>query len=91
MTRSGRVAFTAMKEVVFGVPAAMGRPHADAAEVLDSFIAGLDMPRSLGSVGIGREHFRTIAEGAMQTPWVPRNPRPVAGPDDVCEILEMAA
>jgi maleylacetate reductase len=73
------------------VSAAMGRTDEDAAEVLDGFIAGLDMPRSLGSVGIGRKSFRTIAEGAMHTPWVPRNPRPIAGPDDVCEILELAA
>jgi maleylacetate reductase len=27
----------------------------------------------------------------MQTPWVPRNPRPIAGPAQLQEILELAA
>ena len=73
------------------VSAAMGKAGMDASEALDHFIAGLGMPRSLGAVKIGREHFGRIAEGAMGTPWVPRNPRPIRGPDDVREILELAA
>jgi len=59
--------------------------------VLDAFIAGLGMPRSLGAVKIGRESFDTMAVQAMATPWVPRNPRPIAGPAQVREILELAA
>jgi maleylacetate reductase len=70
---------------------AMGRPSDAAAAVLDAFIGGLGMPRSLGAVNIGREHFARIAEQAMATPWVPRNPRPIKGPTDVREILELAA
>jgi maleylacetate reductase len=70
---------------------AMGRPSDAAAAVLDAFIGGLGMPRSLGAVNIGREHFARIAEQAMATPWVPRNPRPIKGPADVREILELAA
>ena len=73
------------------VSAAMGQPGKDASDVLDAFIRGLGMPRSLSAVGVGREHFARIAEGAMSTPWVPRNPRPIAGPADVREILEIAA
>lgn len=73
------------------VAAAMGKAGADAADVLDEFIAALDMPRSLSGVGIGREHFPAIAESAMTTPWVPRNPRPITDPEDVREILELAA
>ena len=73
------------------VAAAMGKPGANAADVLDGFIAALDMPRTLSGVGIGRENFPAIAEGAMATPWVPRNPRPIAGPEAVGEILELAA
>jgi maleylacetate reductase len=42
-------------------------------------------------VNIGREHFGRIAEQAMTTPWVPRNPRPIKGPTEVREILELAA
>jgi maleylacetate reductase len=73
------------------VAAAMGHPGEDAAEVLNAFIAGLGMPRSLGAVQIGPESFARIAEQAMATPWVPRNPRPITGPAQVCEILELAA
>ena len=72
------------------VAAAMGHPGEDAADVLDRFIASLGMPRSLGAVGIEPESFDRIAEGAMATPWVPRNPRPIAGPMQVREILELA-
>jgi maleylacetate reductase len=71
--------------------AAMGHEGEDAGDVLDAFIAGLGMPRSLGAVKIGPESFDRIAEGAMHTPWVPRNPRPIAGPAQVREILELAA
>jgi maleylacetate reductase len=73
------------------VATAMGRPGEDAADVLDAFIAGLGMPRSLSAVGIGAESFDRSAEGAMATPWVPRNPRPIAGPVQLKEILDLAA
>jgi maleylacetate reductase len=69
----------------------MSRHGKDAGDVLDEFIAGLGMPRSLGAVRIGRESFARLAEGAMATPWVPHNPRPIAGPQQVREILELAA
>ena len=36
------------------------------------------------------EHFDRIAEQAMGTPWVPRNPRRIDGPAQVREILEFA-
>ena len=65
------------------VAAAMGRPGGEAGDVLDAFIGGLGMPRSLAAVGIGREDFPRIAERRMGTPWVPRNPRPIAGPAQV--------
>ncbi len=73
------------------VAAAMGHAGEDAGDVLDRFIAGLGMPRSLGAVDVGRENFERIAEQAMGTPWVPRNPRPIDGPAQVMEILELAA
>jgi maleylacetate reductase len=73
------------------VAAAMGHPREDASEVLAAFIAELGMPRSLGAVKIGSESFARIAEEAMLTPWVPRNPRPIAGPRQLREILELAA
>ena len=47
---------------------AMGHPGKDAGDVLDDFIRGLGMPRSLGEVKIGKEHFDRIATQAMGTP-----------------------
>lgn len=73
------------------IATAMGHPGKDAGDVLDQFIRGLDMPRSLSDVKIGREHFDRIAKQAMGTPWVPRNPRPIPTPAEVKEILELAA
>ena len=72
------------------VAAAMGSPGEDAGDLLDAFIGGLDMPRSLGAVEIGPEHFPRIAEQSMGTPWIPRNPRKINGPAEVMEILELA-
>src|SRR5262252_691188 len=73
------------------VATAMGHPGEDAGDVLDAFIARLGMPRSLGAVNIGSDSFARIAEEAMATPWVPRNPRPIVGPAQVREILDLAA
>jgi len=73
------------------VAEAMGQPGKDAGDVLDTFIRNLGMPRSLREVKVASEHFDSIAKAAMATPWVPRNPRRIAGPADVREILELAA
>jgi maleylacetate reductase len=73
------------------VAAAMGHPGEDAGDLLDAFIRDLGMPRSLSAVSIGAESFDRIAEQAMATPWVPRNPRHIDGPPQVREILELAA
>ena len=73
------------------VAAAMGHPGEEAGDVLDPFIGGLGMPRSLGAVDIGPENFQCIAEQSMGTPWVPRNPRKIEGPAEVLEILQLAA
>ncbi len=73
------------------VAAAMGHPNDDAGDVLDAFIRNLGMPRSLREVKVGPEHFDRIAQQAMATPWVPRNPRKIEGPAQVREILDMAA
>ena len=72
------------------VVAAMDHPGEDAGDVLDAFIGGLGMPRTLSAVNIGAESFALIAAHAMNTPWVPHNPRPIDGPAQVREILELA-
>jgi maleylacetate reductase len=73
------------------VAAAMGQPGRDAADVLDGFIRSLGMPRSLQDVRIDPAHFDRIAELAMATPWIPRNPRRIDSPAQVREILLLAA
>ena len=73
------------------VSEALGQPGKDAGDVLDTFIRGLGLPRSLQDVRIGPEHFDRIAEQAMGTPWVPRNPRKIETPAQVREILVLAA
>lgn len=73
------------------VAAALGRPGGDAGAALADLIAGLGMPRSLREVGVTEAEFGAVAEGAMKTPWIPRNPRPIRGPADVREILALAA
>jgi maleylacetate reductase len=72
------------------VSAAMGHPGENAADVLDDFIGGLGMPRSLQDVRVGPEHFEAIAEQAMSTP-VRTNPRRIDSPAQVREILLLAA
>jgi len=73
------------------VAEAMGQPGKDAGDVLDNFIRNLGMPRSLREVKVTSEHFDAIAKQAMATAWVPRNPRRIGGPEQVREILELAA
>jgi maleylacetate reductase len=73
------------------VAGAMGQPGRDAADVLDEFIRSLGMPRSLQDVRIEPAHFDRIAELAMATPWIPRNPRRIDSPAQVREILVLAA
>jgi maleylacetate reductase len=73
------------------VSAAMGKTGEDAGDVLDRFIRDLGLPRSLQDVRIGPEQFDRIAQQAMATPWVPRNPRKIDGPAQVREILVLAA
>ncbi len=73
------------------VSIAMGHPGGDASDVLDAFIRGLELPRTLAEVGVTPQHFGDIAAAAMKTPWVPKNPRPIAGPADIVEILRLTA
>ena len=73
------------------VAAAMGFPGHNAGDVLDAFIRSLGMPRSLSDVRVSPEHFDAIAEQAMRTNWIPRNPRKIEGPADIREILLLAA
>ena len=67
-----------------------GRQGEDASVVLDEFIRGLGMPRSLGEVGVDEDQLDLIAEYTMLDFWSRTNPREITGPADVRSILEQA-
>jgi maleylacetate reductase len=73
------------------VAAAMGGAGEQASELVGRLITELGLPRTLGAVGIGRDSYDYIATAAMDTRWMPFNPRPVSGPADILEILELAS
>ena len=73
------------------VSSAMGQPNADSGDILESLITGLGMPSRLSDVGIGKDDFNDIAAKALDTPWVPHNPRPIESVKEVLEILALAA
>ncbi|WP_425089044.1 iron-containing alcohol dehydrogenase [Stappia sp.] len=72
------------------IRAAFGKPDVPAAELVDRFISDLGMPRSLAAVGVHADKMPKIAEYTMDDIWGKTNPRPISGPADVMEILELA-
>ncbi len=87
MPQSGRVAFGNMEAVVFGRPAAAeiaAEARRCGAERVFLMVSGT-LNRNTDEIDA------RMTEEAMNTPWVPRNPRPIVGPEQVREILERAA
>lgn len=62
-----------------------------AADAVRRLADGLDLPNDLKSVGILRKDFAAIAEHTMHDAGVRFSPRPITGPQDIVEILELAA
>jgi maleylacetate reductase len=73
------------------ISAALGRPGEAASVVLDAFIAGLGMPRTLAEIGVGEDQLQRVAEYTLLDIWGRTNPRPVSTADDVMQILRLAA
>ncbi|MBN9087495.1 MAG: iron-containing alcohol dehydrogenase [Reyranella sp.] len=73
------------------VSEAFGKPAEPAADLVANLVATLGLPRRLSEVGVGRDRFREIAEKSMHDRAVLNNPRPIKGPAEVMEILELAA
>ena len=69
---------------------AMGDAQADAADICARFIEGLGLPHRLQDVGVEKADLDRLSELTMKDRWTATNPRPVKGPEDVREILEMA-
>lgn len=72
------------------IRAAFGKPDTPAAKSVDRFISDLGMPRSLAAVGVGEEQLTKVAEYTMDDIWGKTNPRPIAKPEDVMELLQLA-
>ncbi len=72
------------------VSVAFGHPDREAADLVHGLVAALGLPTRLRDVGVTREQFQEIAENSMHDRYIPANPRKIAGPADVVEILEMA-
>jgi maleylacetate reductase len=69
---------------------AMGAPDRPAWELVKALIASLDQPVTLRAVGLKRDDLDEVARRALGYHPVKVNPRPVADPADVREILELA-
>jgi len=69
----------------------LGAAGLSAATAIGNLVRGLGLPADLKSVGILPEDFEAIAEHTMHDRGVRSNPRPISGPEDIVEILEIAA
>jgi maleylacetate reductase len=70
------------------IAAALGAPGRPAAEVLDTFISGLGLPRRLRDVGVKRDDLQRIATNCMLDDWTFSNPRKINGAQEIVPILE---
>ena len=64
---------------------------AAAGDLLAEFIEALGMPGRLADVGVTPDQFEKAAKLSMHDRWIHTNIRPIKGPDDVMEILRLAA
>ncbi len=72
------------------VAAALSCPGTRAADAVADLIRALDQPTRLRDAGVAKEALPKIADLAMGNVWVRTNPRKIAGPADVMEILDAA-
>jgi maleylacetate reductase len=70
---------------------AFGKPDMPAADLVAGLVQSLGLPGRLADVGVSKDRFREIAEKSMHDRAVLNNPRPIKGPEQVMEILDLAA
>jgi maleylacetate reductase len=73
------------------IAAALGAPELEASDAFAAFIGKLGLPRTLSEVGVGEDKFRLIGENAMLSIFTRSNPHPIREPQDVVQILRLAA
>jgi maleylacetate reductase len=69
---------------------AMGAGGERASEVLDAFIRGLGMPRTLREVKVAEADLPRLAQNCMLDDWTFSNPRKISAPEEVMQILRAA-
>lgn len=69
---------------------AMGDGNTSSADQIQALVASLDLPGRLRDADVDRVILPTIAEESMLDMWIPTNPRPINGPEDVLPLLEAA-
>jgi maleylacetate reductase len=70
---------------------AWGAPDSRASDIFAQFIGRLGLPGHLSAVGVTREKFELIGRNAMLSIFTQTNPRVIKGPEDIVEILQLAA
>lgn len=71
--------------------AGLTRDTSDAGDVVKAFVQTLGLPTSLHEVGVGEGLYDAIAVHTLSDSWARTNPRPLTNPEQVKEILRMAA
>ena len=69
---------------------ALGRPDIPAHQAVKLLISALGLPTSLEAAGVQLSQLEMIAEKSFSHPVVKKNPRAIACPDHVMEILQLA-
>ncbi|GAA4333983.1 iron-containing alcohol dehydrogenase [Variovorax defluvii] len=70
---------------------ALGQPGRAAADVFAELVKTLGLPATLRDVGVGEDQFEMIARTSMRELFIHGNARRIAGPEDVLQILRLAA
>jgi maleylacetate reductase len=72
------------------VSEALGRPGESAADLLAALVAELGLPSTLRDVGVKADMLDRIAQESMHDRWIHTNPRKIAGPEAVRQLLDSA-
>ena len=78
-------------DVDVGIDTALSEEHQKLAHRSVEFAASLGLPTSLEAVGVGEDQFALIAKNTMKEFFIYSNPRTVRKPEEVMEILKLAA
>ena len=73
------------------IAAALGAENMSAGDAVRRLVADLGLPGTLGAVGADDALKKQISEYAMAHPVVMANPRAITSPQDIFEIMELAA